>query len=131
MQRLSEEQRASMNRLTELVIGEAYRVHNYHGSGHKERIYENSLVIACRKLGLEPQQQVTYRMFFEGEHVGEYVADLVMNGLFLDEAKAVCKLTDEHQGQCMSYLRASGLPLCLLINFDPPRVELKRVVLDF
>ena len=69
--------------------------------------------------------QVTYR----GEVVGDYIADLVVNQTVLVELKAVQNLDPAHMAQCMNYLKATRMPVCLLLNFGRPRVEVKRIVL--
>ena len=66
---------------------------------------------------------------YEGIEVGKYEADLLVEGRVLVELKAVRDMNDIHRAQCMNYLRATGLKLCLLINFGNPRVEVKRVIL--
>jgi GxxExxY protein len=64
---------------------------------------------------------------YEDEIVGDYVADIIVEGKVLVELKACKALDDVHFAQCLNYLKATGLPLCLLINFGTPRVQIKRV----
>ena len=66
---------------------------------------------------------------YDGIVVGEYIADFLVNGLILVELKVVKGLDDIHVAQCMNYLRATGLRLCLLMNFARPRVEVRRIAL--
>lgn len=61
--------------------------------------------------------------------VGFYEADIVVEGLVLVELKAVSGLNEIHQAQCMNYLRATGLRVCLLINFATPKIQIKRIAL--
>jgi GxxExxY protein len=63
--------------------------------------------------------------------VGEYVADLLVEGLVLVELKAIKELDNIHLAQCLNYLKATGLQLCLLINFGTPKIRIKRVVSPF
>jgi GxxExxY protein len=63
--------------------------------------------------------------------VGNYFADLLVEGVLVVELKCAERLTGEHMAQCLNYLRASGLTLCLLVNFQRPTVEWRRVVLGF
>jgi len=74
-------------------------------------------------------QQKEISVFYQGIEVGEYEADLLVDDRILIELKAVRELNNIHRAQCMNYLRATGLKLCLLINFGSPRVEVKRVIL--
>jgi GxxExxY protein len=68
---------------------------------------------------------------YDGIVVGEYEADLVVEGKVLVELKAVHGLDDIHYAQCLNYLKATGLQVCLLVNFVKPKVEVKRVVRYF
>lgn len=114
-----------LNGITERIIGCAFRVHNRWGCGFAEKVYENSLVIELRKAGLLVQQQVRIELRYEGIVVGEYFADLIVEGVVLVETKAVRAFDDGHTAQCLNYLSATGLPICLLINFGR-KVEVKR-----
>lgn len=118
-----------LDEITEQVIGCAYAVQNELGSGFLEKVYENALAHACGKAGLVVKQQQSIVVQFDGVVVGEYVADLVINESVLVELKAVTALTDIHKAQCLNYLKATGLKVCLLINFGKPRVEVKRLSL--
>jgi GxxExxY protein len=114
------------NQITELIIGCAYKVSNGLGCGFLEKVYENALAHELRKTGLSVAQQKPILVRYDGVVVGEYVADLVVEGAILIELK-VCKAFDEiHEAQCLNYLKATGFPLCLLINFGRPKVEIKR-----
>ncbi len=68
------------------------------------------------------------QVLYDGIIVGDFFADLLIEGCVLVELKAVAKLDETHVAQCMNYLRATNLKLCLLINFGMPRVPIKRVV---
>ena len=70
-------------------------------------------------------------MLYDGVVVGDYVADLVVEQLVIVELKAVKQLDNNHQAQCLNYLKATGLSVALLINFGAPRVEVKRIVHQF
>ena len=114
-----------LNRLTERIIGCAFRVHNVLGSGFSEKVYENALVHDLKKCGLQVAQQVEIKVWYDGEIVGHYFADLIVEGLILVETKAVRSFDDAHTAQCLNYLAATGVPLCLLLNFGR-KVEVKR-----
>jgi GxxExxY protein len=118
-----------MNSITEKIIGCAFKVGNTLGCGFLEKVYENALALELGNIGLTVAQQEDIKVFYEGIEVGKYAADLLIDGRILIELKAVRDLNEIHRAQCMNYLRATGLRLCLLINFGNPRVEVKRVIL--
>ncbi len=120
--------RAEFNALTEQVIGAAFGVSNALGAGFLEKVYENALVHELRRVGLQVEQQYPITVHYDGIVVGEYVADVLVDGRVLVELKAVKKLDDIHTAQCLNYLRATGLPGCLLLNFGNPKVEIKRLL---
>jgi GxxExxY protein len=76
-------------------------------------------------------QQAGVDVFYDGIKVGEYVSDLLVENEILVELKAVKALDNVHMAQCMNYLKATGLTVCLLINFGTPRIEVKRVLNGF
>ena len=115
--------------LTETIIGCAFAVANALGVGFLEKVYENALVIELRKAGLKVLQQVEYEVRYEGQEVGKYIADLVIADTVLLELKAVKEFDNVHTAMCINYLKVSGLPLCLLINFGKSRVDVKRIAL--
>ena len=116
-----------INSVTERIIGCAIEVSNGLGCGFLEKPYENALLHLLRKGGLQVEQQVPIKIWFDGVIVGEYFADLVVEGRVLVELKAVKELDDIHSAQCINYLRATGFPVCLLLNFGTPRLQIKRL----
>jgi GxxExxY protein len=118
-----------LNRVTERIIGCAMVVSNTLGSGFLERVYENALAHELRKAGLGVRQQHGVVVMYDGIAVGEYAVDLLVEGAVLVELKALRALNEVHYAQCMNYLRATGLRLCLLLNFGNPRLAIKRFVL--
>ena len=119
----------NLNVVTEKIIGAAYAVGNTLGSGFLEKVYENALVHEIRKAGLQVDQQHSIQVRYDGIVVGDYVADLLVEGRVLVELKAVQALDDIHLAQCLNYLKATKLKICLLINFGKPKVEIRRIVL--
>jgi len=115
------------SKVTEQIIGCSYQVSNELGCGFFEKVYENAIVHEIRKTGLSVTQQCPINVWYDQIIVGEYIADLVVNGKILVELKTVKKFEDIHTAQCLNYLRATRLPLCLLINFGTPKVEIKRI----
>ena len=121
--------KSEIDGITERIIGCAFTVGNRLGCGFLEKIYENALVIEMRKAGLSVTQQQVMAVRYDEFVVGTYVADLVVEGRILLEIKAVKFFDEVHTAQCLNYLKATGLPLALLINFGRPRVDIKRVIL--
>ncbi len=124
-----ENQLDKLNPLTEKIIGCAFAVANALGVGFLEKVYENALVIALRKAGLKVLQQVIYSVEFEGQVVGEYIADLVVEDQVVVELKAIKEFDNVHTAICINYLKVSKLPLCLLINFGKSRIDVNRIAL--
>ena len=117
-----------MNDLTEKIIGCAYAVGNTLGSGFLEKVYENALVHELRKSGVDVLQQHPIKVIYDDVVVGDFVADLLVAGSVLVELKSVKALDAVHMAQCLNYLKATGLKVCLLINFGGTKLELKRLV---
>jgi len=114
--------------ITKKIIGCAYRVYNRMGFGFLESVYEKCLIIELRRagLGVEPQKPIS--VSYDGEKVGEFTADLVVEGVVIVELKSVQRIIKAHEIQLVNYLVATGLPVGLLINFGENRVEVKRKV---
>jgi GxxExxY protein len=117
-----------INRVTEKIIGAAHRVSNTLGDGFLEKLYENAMVVELRKAGLQVEQQRPVQVRYDGEIIGDYVADILVEGKVVVELKAVTFLDRIHRSQCVNYLRATGLPICLLLNFGQRRLEVRRIV---
>jgi GxxExxY protein len=116
--------------LTEVVIGSAFEVANVLGSGFLEKVYERALIQELTLRGLSAKPQVSFPFCYKGRYVGEYVADLVVEEKLIVELKCVDRFSSEHLAQCINYLKASHLHVALLINFQKPKVEWKRIPLD-
>lgn len=119
----------AINSLTEKIIGSAYSVSNSLGCGFLEKVYENALAYEIRKQGLRVEQQKDIRVFYDNIEVGFYSADLLVEDLVLVELKTVKSLDEVHKAQCLNYLKATSMKICLLINFGNPRVEIRRLIL--
>ncbi len=115
--------------LTEKIIGAFFTVYNRLGYGFSEKVYENALVLELRKLGLKVEQQKRITVYYNGQVVGEYLADIVVNEAVLIELKAVRQLLKEHEAQLLNYLKATMIEVGLLLNFGP-KAEFKRKVYD-
>jgi GxxExxY protein len=117
--------------LSRRVIEAAIAVHRELGPGFLESIYESALRTALRHRGLVYECQKEVRVFFEGEEAGVHRLDLVVEGDLVVELKAIKALEDIHFAQVKSYLKATGLHVGLLLNFNAPTLIIKRVVLDY
>jgi GxxExxY protein len=115
-----------LNELTHRFIGCAYTVANTLGCGFLEKVYENALVHELRKNGLTVIQQYSIPVYYDGVLVGDYDADLLVEDVVLLELKAATEHHSVFTAQCLNYLKATGLPICLLINFGKPKIEIKR-----
>ena len=111
--------------LTQEIIGCAYKVHNALGAGFLEKVYENALRIELEKLGLDVKQQEPINVGYDGQIVGEYHADLWVDGHVVIELKAVQTLTQRHEVQLVNCLTATGIEDGLLLNFGSS-VQVKR-----
>jgi GxxExxY protein len=120
--------KAALTEISEKVIGCAFVVLNTLGVGFLEKVYENALVHELRKAGLTVAQQHNVAVHYDGVVVGAYTADLLVENAVLVELKAVNVLDAIHRAQCMNYLKATGMQLCLLLNFGNQRLEIKRLV---
>jgi len=120
-----------LNAITERIIGCSYAVANALGHGFLEKVYENALAYELRCCGLAVETQKAFAVRYRDVVVGEYVADLLVEGLVLVELEAIKEFDDVHLAQCLNYLKATGLQLCLLINFGTPKIRIKRIVSPF
>ncbi len=114
---------------TGLLLQAFFDVYNKLGYGFLERVYENSLAIAARKLGVRIEQQVPIRVHFDGMLVGAYEADIVADGKVIVELKAARALGEEHEAQLLNYLKATPYEVGLLLNFGP-KPEYRRKIMD-
>jgi len=115
--------------LTEKIIGCAYRVYNKMGFGFLESVYEKCLMIELKKAGLVAESQVPIQVAYEGEVVGEFVADVLVEGIIL-ELKSVKRIVRAHEIQLVNYLTATQKEIGLILNFAETKVEVKRKVRD-
>ena len=95
------------DRLTETIIGSAMKVSNTLGVGFLEKVYENA--VELRKAGLVAEQQKSILVSYEGVIVGDYCADILVNGLVILELKAAKFIDEIHMAQLLNYLTATGL----------------------
>jgi GxxExxY protein len=111
--------------LTNKIICSSYNVHNILGAGFLEKVYENALCLELKSLGFTVEQQASIKIDYKGQLVGEYFADLLVDGKIILELKAVEALAPIHEIRLKNYLKGSRIELGLLINFGKS-VEIKR-----
>ncbi len=117
--------------LTERVLGAVFEVSNTLGAGFLEKVYERALLRELGLQGIRAAAQTSMEVVYKGHSVGEYFADLLVDDALVVELKCAERLSSEHIAQCLNYLRASGLTVCLIVNFQRPKVEWKRIVHRF
>lgn len=115
--------------ITEIIIGAFYDVYNELGYGFSEKIYENAMAYELRKRNLKVVQQESIYVYYRGEVVGEYVADLVVNSVVIVELKASRSIVPEQEAQLLNYLKATPIEVGLLLNFGS-KPEYKRKIFD-
>ena len=114
--------------LTETIIGCAYQVYKKLGYGFLESVYERSLLIELKKAGLNAASQVPIDVMYDGNCVGSFFADIIVEGTIIIELKSVSKIITAHEVQLVNYLTATGKPVGLILNFGEHGVEVKRKV---
>jgi len=115
--------------LTDTIIGVFYEVYNELGFGFLESVYRNSIRFALSDKGLAVEQEVPVAVFFRGQNVGGFRADLVVNGAILLELKTAENIIAAHESQVLNCLRSTALELGLILNFGP-RPQVRRLLLD-
>ena len=116
--------------VTECIIGCAFKVANTLGPGFLEKVYENALLHELRCSGLRVQAQKSIEVWYDGILVGDFIADLLVEERILVELKACQALNDAHTAQALNYLTATGLKVCLLLNFGSPKIQIRRLGRD-
>ena len=115
--------------LTNKIIKAFYKAYNTLGYGFLEKVYQNALYLELIGEGFLVDKQYQINVFYNGERVGEYYADLIVNGLVIIELKAHECLIEEHENQLINYLKATTIEVGLLLNFGK-RPEIKRKIFD-
>jgi GxxExxY protein len=113
--------------LTELIIKAFYSVYNAPGYGFLEKVYENAMLNELRSLGLQSANQIPIEVYYQGQKVCLYFADIMVNQCVIIEVKAAEGLAEEHELQLINYLKATDIEVGLLLNFGK-KPELKRKV---
>jgi len=115
--------------ITNRIIKCAIEVHKVLGLGFMESINERALIFEMRQVGLKVDAQVLVPIIYKGNNVGEHRLDLLVEGAVIVENKTVKEFNEVHQAQVLSYLKATGKRIGLLLNFAKTKLEIKRVIL--
>jgi len=115
--------------LTEKIINIFYKVYNRLGYGFLEKVYENAMILEFKKEGITAISQSPIRVLYEGEVIGEYYADILVENKVIVEIKASRSLVEENEAQLLNYLKATDIEIGLLLNFGA-KPEIKRKVFD-
>jgi len=116
-----------LNDLSRRVLGAAFVVSNTLGVGFREKIYENALCHELQKQGVRVRKQVPIQVFYDDVVVGDFITDVLVEDVLLLEIKRADAIHEDHLAQALNYLSATGLPLCLILNFGTAKVGIKRV----
>ena len=118
----------SFQPLTEQLIGAAYEVHNILGFGFLEEVYQRALQVELQSRGVKVELEPKIQVQFKGVIVGDYAADLLLEGKIIVELKTDATYQSFHEAQLLNELRGTGIKLGYLINFGREKVEYKRMV---
>lgn len=110
------------------VVGLGMEVHNKLGSGFLEKVYENALMVLLARNEILAQQRAPVRVYFDGDVVGEYYADILVDDKIILELKTLDKIGDVHRAQVLNYLCATGKKLAMIFNFGRNGFEYERFV---
>lgn len=110
------------------IVGLAMEVHKQLGYGFLEKVNENALRILFRKNGIKVKIQHPITVRFEGEIVGQYYADILVEDKIILELKVAERISPAHKAQALNYLKGTGLKLAIILNFGPKKLESHRVV---
>ncbi len=120
----------SMNALCDVVRETSFAIHNFHRNGHLEKIYQNALYHRLRKSGVRVEQRFPLTVYDEdGTQLGEYFADLFIEGCLIAELKACKTISNEHVAQLLGYLTSARIETGLLINFGGPKLYIKKYLM--
>jgi GxxExxY protein len=112
------------------IIGAAMAVLNDIGHGYREKTYERGLAVELRHIGLTCDTQHVYPIYYRGVKIDEFIPDLEVERRVIVEAKVVERIIDDHVGQVINYLKATGMEAGVILNFAHPTLEYKKVVLQ-
>jgi GxxExxY protein len=118
-----------INQLTEIVIGKAFDVINTLGVGYLEKVYENALALELREAGFKVEPQKSIPVSYKGTVVGDYIADMIVEGVLILEIKNTKTIDLSHEAQLLNYLKTTGIHYGLILNFGTSHMGIKRKTL--
>jgi len=117
--------------ITEKVLASFYEVYNTLGYGFLERVYQNALYKELGRRGLKVEAQKEIKVFYKGEEVGTYFADILVENKVILELKSVDNLVPVHETQLLNYLKATDIEIGLLLNFGSKPVFIRKIFSDY
>ena len=114
--------------LSYLILKFAFSVHNLLGPGLFESAYEGAFCVELKKAGIHFNRQKVYPLYYKGEYVNAYIADLVVDNKIIIEVKSVSRLSHVMEAQLLNYLRLSKLQVGYLMNFNSTHLQWKRFI---
>jgi GxxExxY protein len=118
-----------INEITYEIRGAIFEVNKVLGHGFLEKVYENALLVELKSRGLKAESQVPLKVTYKDQIVGDYFADMIVEGKILLELKVVENLEKIHEAQILNYLHATGITVGLIVNFTYPKAEIRRFIL--
>ena len=115
--------------VTQKIIGVFFDVYNELGFGFLECVYERAMSLALAQAGLEVKRQISIPVWFRGQQIGDFAADMLVEGKVLLELKAVRTIELAFEKQLLNYLRATDIEVGLLLNFGH-KPEFRRLVFE-
>lgn len=115
-----------IEKLFNIVVDSCFKVHMALPPGYLETVYHNALMVELTHRGISFEKEVPVKVFYRGECVGDYRADLIIEKLLIVEIKAVETLHKRHEAQVVNYLNATGINDGLLVNFGTRLIQFKR-----
>ena len=112
--------------LTGKILEGCFEVSNELGVGYIESVYEKALQVALAQKGLSVERQLPLKVSFRGVMVGDFSADMIVEGKVLLELKAVDAFSNRHFAQLLNYLKATGIEVGMVINFGTPKIQYRR-----
>lgn len=117
------------NELTSLILKTYYEVYNELGYGFLEKVYQNALLIELKNKGLEVTPNKKIKVYYKGENVGDYYADIIVNDTVVLELKAAEYIIDQFENQLLNYLKGTDCEVGLLLNFGK-KPEFRRKIYE-
>ena len=113
--------------ITDIILRAFYDVYHELGYGFLENVYQNAFYKELKHCGLKCEAQKKIEVFYKGEVVGLYYADLFVEDIIILELKAVAEIHSAHESQLMNYLKATGIEVGLILNFGPKPTFKRKV----